>query len=54
MRQNIICLLLLLTLSAEASDFAEVLNSTKIDGYLRATYHNHNIKNDKIYKLTLR
>jgi len=43
--------LILLSISLlEAGSLSDALSGTKVDGYIRATYQEHNIKNNKLYK----
>jgi len=50
MHQKVMSLILLLTLGAAATTLSKLLSNTRIDGNFRATYHNHDIKNDRVYE----
>jgi len=45
-----VSLMLLTVLSVEAESLSSALEQTKVDGYIRATYQAHNVKDDRIYR----
>ncbi len=45
-----VTLMLFSILSVETESLSSALEQTKVDGYLRGTYQNHDVKNDKVYK----
>ena len=47
---KIVSLILLGAVSVNAGNLAEAFSNAKVDGYLRATYQSHDIKNDAVYE----